>query len=198
MKFNSKLRAAVAIACGGLLLAGCAVMPSGPSVAVFPGTGKSFDQFRADDQECRQFASNQISGAEQAANDSAVKDAVVGTAIGALAGAALGGNHQGAAVGAGAGLLVGSAAGANSGGASSYSLQRRYDVGYEQCMYAKGHRVPTVARAAYPSRPAGYYPPPPPPNAPPPAYAPPPGYGAPPAPGSYSVPPPNTPPPTNG
>ena len=40
----------------GLLLAGCASAPSGPSVMALPGSAKSFDEFRADDAGCRQFA----------------------------------------------------------------------------------------------------------------------------------------------
>lgn len=185
MKSVFKLSAAAGI----LLLAGCATIPNGPSMAVYPGTGKNWDQFRADDMECRQFASSQIGGtAEQAANDTAVKNAVVGTAIGAAAGAAIGGNSQGAGVGAGIGLLAGAMSGAGAGQASGYAMQRRYDIGYQQCMYAKGNKVPSVARAQYPARQGGYYPPPPPANMPPPSYAPPP-------PGTYSVPPPNTPPP---
>src|SRR5580698_6608074 len=95
-----------------LLLAACTTVPTGPSVAVMPGTGKSFEQFNADDVVCRQYAGNQIGDAAQAGNDKAVESGVVGTLIGAAAGAALGG-HQGAAVGAGTGLLVGSASGAN-------------------------------------------------------------------------------------
>ena len=44
-----------------LLLAACAtVPPSGPSVMVLPGSGKTFDQFRSDDFTCRQFADGQI------------------------------------------------------------------------------------------------------------------------------------------
>jgi len=35
-------------------LSACTVMPTGPSVMALPGTGKSFDQFRADDYDCRQ------------------------------------------------------------------------------------------------------------------------------------------------
>src|SRR5258708_14192392 len=77
-------------------------MPSGPGVMVLPGSGKSFDQFRFDDYECRQYASSQIGGntPDQAAADSGVKSAVVGAAIGTVAGAALGGS-QGAVAGAG-------------------------------------------------------------------------------------------------
>ncbi len=184
-----KLLLKICAASGVILVAACATIPNGPNVAVMPGTGKSWEQFRIDDQECRQFASNQIGGttAQDAANDSAVKSAAVGTAIGAAAGAALGGNGQSAAAGAGAGLLIGALSGAGAGQSSGYALQRRYDIAFEQCMYAKGNKVPTVARAQYPAR-QGYYPPPPPANASPPSYAPPP-------PGSYSVPPPNAPPP---
>jgi hypothetical protein len=48
-------------------------------------------------------------------------------------------------------------------------LQQRYDFGYQQCMYAKGHRVPVAGRFADPH--ASSYispPPPPPPGTPPP------------------------------
>lgn len=153
-----------------LLATACTTVPTSPSVLVLRGTGKSFEEFSADDAVCRQFAYNQNAGAAAAANDKAVGSAVVGTLIGAAAGAALGGNHQGAAVGAGTGLLVGSAAGANSSAYGSYSLQRRYDIGYEQCMYAKGNSVPVAAGMQRQAQPA-YAPPPPnmPPPPPPPA-----------------------------
>ena len=161
-----------AIAAAMLLLSACAtVPPSGPSVMVLPGGGKSFDQFRADDYECRQFASSQIGGgtAEQASTDSGLKSAAVGTAVGAVAGGLVGG-RQGAAVGAGTGLIVGSAAGAGAAGASAHTLQQRYDIGYQQCMYAKGHRVPVAGRFDQSRRPSASYstPPPPPPGTPPP------------------------------
>ena len=100
-----------------------------------------------------------------------VRSAVVGTALGALAGAAIGGNSRGAGVGAGVGLLAGSAAGAGAGQQSGYALQRRYDHAYQQCMYAKGHRVPVAGRYGATEQRA-YTPPPPPPGShtpPPPA-----------------------------
>lgn len=108
-----------------------------------PGTGKSFDQFRADDIECRNYAQVQTGGttANQSANDAALKSAVVGTAVGAVAGAAMGG-HEGAGVGAGTGLLVGSMAGAGAAESSAGGTQRQYDNAYIQCMYAKGEKVP--------------------------------------------------------
>ena len=45
-----------------LLLGACASVPSGPSVLVLPGTGKNFEQFRADDADCRQYANLQLGG----------------------------------------------------------------------------------------------------------------------------------------
>lgn len=166
-----------------LLLGACASVPTGPSMLVLPGAGKNFDQFRADEYECRQYAQGQVGGttAEQASSDSGVKSAVIGTAVGALAGAVIGG-QRGAAAGAGTGLIIGSVAGAGSAQGSAYTLQQRYDIGYQQCMYAKGHQVPVSGRFDYPRRSSVTYPapsqppsasiPPPPPGAPPP---PPPG-----------------------
>src|SRR5690349_16603299 len=125
MKTSMRILPAAALVA---LAAGCVTVPSGPRVMVLPGEGRSFDQFRYDDQDCRNCASSQIGGttAEQVATVSAVKSAVIGTAIGALAGAAIGGNSRGAGVGAATGLVVGSAAGANASNASVYGMQRRY------------------------------------------------------------------------
>jgi hypothetical protein len=159
-----------------LLLGACASVPSGPSVMVLPGTGKSFDQFRADELECRQYAHSQVGGTtpDQAIENSAVKSAAVGAAVGAVAGAVIGG-HRGAATGAGTGLIVGSVAGAGAGQGSGRTAQQRYDIGFQQCMYAKGHRVPVAGRfesgrpAPAPAAAAPATPAPPPPGSPPPA-----------------------------
>lgn len=154
-----------------LMVGACTTVPSGPGVLVLPGTGKSFDRFRADDFDCRQFASAQVGGttSNQAASDSGVKSAAVGTLIGAAAGAAIDGG-SGAAVGAGAGLAVGALAGTGAAKSSAYNLQRRYDYGYIQCMYAKGHKVPVSGRltSSNPNSPAAYTPLPPPAGSPPP------------------------------
>lgn len=172
MNFFSRSLPLIAVA----LLAGCVTVPSGPSMMVLPGDGRTFDQFRYDDMDCRNYASSQIGGAsaDQAAADSVARSAVLGTLIGAAAGAAMGG-HNGAAAGAGAGLLVGSAAGAGAGQASAYGLQRQYDYAFQQCMYSKGHRIAGAARMGHSYPPLGYapppsapsYPPPPPPSPPP-------------------------------
>ena len=130
-------------------LAACTTMPTGPSVLVLPGSTKTFEQFRIDDAECRQFAHLSVGGrtAEQAQTDSALKSAAVGAALGAGAGALINGS-SGAGVGAGAGLIMGGLAGSGAANESSYGLQRRYDYGYQQCMYAKGNRIPTYGRYA--------------------------------------------------
>ncbi len=166
------------VVAGALLLGACAVVPTGPSVMALPGSGQSFERFRADDVECQAYAHQQIGGktAAENARESAVTSAAVGTAIGAVAGAAMGGNSQGAAVGAGAGLLMGAAVGSDASRTSGVGSQRQYDNAYVQCMYAKGHRVPVPANMSYstPAQPgapvkaseAGI--PPPPPGSPPP------------------------------
>jgi hypothetical protein len=179
------------LAVGLVLLSGCATLPDGPSVTALPGTGKSFEQFRADDQMCRQYGLEQVGGLRpgQAATESIQKSAGAATVLGAVAGAAIDGGH-GAAIGAGLGLLVGSAVGADAGYTSAYGVQRRYDSGYVQCMYVKGNRVPVSGRMAPP--PAQY---PPPPTS---RYAPPDTYATPQPPAHWYAPPPDfypTPPP---
>ncbi len=151
-----------------LLLGACATVPSAPSMTALPGTGMQFDTFRADDGTCRQFAYEQVGGVtpDKAAANAAVGSAAVGTALGAAVGALIDG-AGGAGVGAGIGLLFGSLAGAGMAQGAGFNAQRRYDAGYLQCMYAKGHKIPVWGRVAS-SPPRQAYFPPPPPNAPPP------------------------------
>jgi hypothetical protein len=161
-----------------LLLAACSSEPLGPTVGVMPAPGKPFDVFQSDQAVCRQFASGEVQGGAQQANNRQVGTAVVGTLLGAGLGAAIGGG-RGAAIGAGAGALGGTAVGAGPSQNSQMSLQQRYDLAYSQCMYSRGNQVPgyqpVVAGPPPVYRPS--YPPPPPP-----AYAP--GY-PPPPPGYY-------------
>lgn len=156
-----------------VVLAACATTPSGPGVLVLPGEGKSFDQFRLDEQDCRQYASAQLGGEtpDQAAADSTARSALFGAAVGAIAGAALGGNSRSTVAGAGLGAAGGAIAGSGAGSASGRTLQQRYDFSFQQCMYAKGHKVPVAGsmsqsrparRAAPPPPPPGIQPPPPP------------------------------------
>jgi hypothetical protein len=125
-----------------LTLAGCATVPQGPNVAVMPGVGKSFDQFVTDERVCRAYADESIgTKVTDAGANNVVSGAAVGTVVGAAAGALLGGHH-GAESGAGAGLLMGSAIGASNASGVQYDAQRRYDIAYQQCMYAKGNQIP--------------------------------------------------------
>lgn len=152
------------------IVAGCANIPNGPSIAVMPAPGKPFDLFVSEDRECRQFAQQSTgTSANQAATESAEKSIAAGTAIGAVAGTLLGG-HEGAGSGAAVGLLSGAAIGSDAARYSGNEAQRRYDIAYEQCMYAKGNQLPSSyayqPRTIYSSPPAPptapYYPPPPP------------------------------------
>jgi len=136
-----------------LALAGCAEMPSGPTVTVWPGPGKPFSVFRQEDNACRAYASYRVN--PNAANEAAFKRAAIGTAIGAVAGTLLTGSSRGAGVGAGMGLIVGSSSGAGYSSASNWTLQRQYNIAYEQCMYSSGNQIPGA--------PAPHYIPPPPP-----------------------------------
>jgi YMGG-like Gly-zipper len=167
VRFSQKLSPLIML----LALSACATLPSGPSVRVLPGEGKSFDTFREEDGRCRQWAEQHPGMAAQQVYESNVATgAVAGTAIGAGLGAALGAasGHAGAgaAIGAASGLLVGSAAGSDSGQVYGREAQRRYDNAYVQCMYSYGNQIPGY-RSAVPSRPAAIPPPPPAPVMPP-------------------------------
>jgi len=104
-----------------------------------PGIGKTFDQFRADDASCRQFAFNKVGGVavNQAATASAVGSVAIGTA------------------------LVGSVFGTGAAQDSAYRVQRRFDYSYLQCMYASGDRVPVRGRMMVAPGTRPYSPPPP-------------------------------------
>jgi hypothetical protein len=50
---------------------------------------------------------------------------------------------------AAAGLILGSVAGVNAGNLSTMAMQRRYDIAYQQCMYAKGNQIPGYVTPRY-------------------------------------------------
>ena len=135
-----------ALVLGLLLVSGCASQPTGPTVRVLPAPNKPFEVFQQEDAYCRQYASSQVAGESDKANNDQLLDTGIGAVLGAGLGAAVGGG-RGAAVGAGVGAVGGTAVGADQGQKKQYSAQQRYDFAYEQCMYAKGNQVP------------GYYPP---------------------------------------
>lgn len=153
-----------------LALAGCVTLPVGPSVMVLPGSDKTFEQFQGDDAICRQWAAGQVGLSPQdTVNQNVVTGSAAGTLIGAGLGAAIGAAYGdpggGAAIGAASGLLFGTSAGASNAQAYGLDAQRRYDIAYQQCMYAKGNQIPGmgqrtgVRRSTAPPR--GYYPVPP-------------------------------------
>jgi outer membrane lipoprotein SlyB len=185
---------------GLLALGACATVPTGPSVMVLPGSGKSFAEFQNDQYQCQRYAESAAGvtpGRAQvdSAQNSAALGTVIGAAAGALLGAASGHPATGAAIGAGGGLLVGGLSGADAGNTSAMTAQNRYDVAYVQCMYAKGNQVPVPegysAGPSATSAPSDNYPAPPPPPPPPGTQAVPPGnYVPPPSSGSVAPPPP--------
>jgi hypothetical protein len=144
------VRFAIAGLCAGTLaLGGCVVVPPpGPTILAAPGPGKTFTQFQQDDITCRQYAVQQtgyVSPAEAATQsgvNSAALGTVLGAAVGALLGAAGGDPGAGAAFGAGSGLLLGGASGTGAAQVSGAAVQQRYDVSYLQCMSARGDTVP--------------------------------------------------------
>ncbi len=161
-------------------LSGCATVPTGPSVMVWPGPYKPFEVFQSDDSVCRQWASQQVGGQpSESANKTLVSSAAFGTVLGAGLGAAIGAATgqfgAGLGIGAASGAIVGTAAGIGPSYGAQWEAQRRYDNAYMQCMYAKGNQVPGAMRTYR------YAVPPPPP---PPAFAPPPSSAYPPPPPS--------------
>jgi outer membrane lipoprotein SlyB len=153
-------------------LAGCVTQPTGPTIPVMPGPNKSLEVFQQDETTCENYASQRVAGGAEAANNKAITEGILGTALGAGLGAAIGGG-RGAAIGAASGAVVGTAVGSNTSNWSQMSLQQRYDFSYAQCMKTKGDQVPGMGRPhPWHNPPPGYGPPPPPP----------PGYGPPPPP----------------
>ena len=166
---------------GLTLVAGCATEPMGPRVAVMPAPNKPFDVFMQEQNICKSYASQQVAGEAERANGRGVAAALVGAALGAGIGSAVG-NGRGASVGLAYGTAAGAAVGGSQSSQANYSIQGRYDIAYEQCMYSKGNQVPGFTGANYSGNaPSGYGPPPPPPG----GYAPPPPPGYPPPPPSH-------------
>ena len=151
----SNLKTIASLLSPAVLLVACATQPMGPSVAVMPAPGKPFAAFQEDQAICRQFADGQVAGSAQQVNNQQVMSGVLGTALGAGAGALIGGG-RGAAVGAGVGAIGGTAIGGSQAQHAQGSIQYRYDIAYSQCMYSRGNQVPGYA-------PQGAPPPPPPP-----------------------------------
>lgn len=148
------MRKVLAYSTLAVVLAGCATAPTGPRVAVFPAPGKPFEVFVAEDRLCRSYAEQSVGQTgNQAAAQNFAGAAALGTALGAAAGA-LSGGHGNTGSGAATGLVLGSLVGAGQSSGASSDAQQRYDIAYEQCMYAKGNQVPGEPAPRY------YQPPP--------------------------------------
>jgi outer membrane lipoprotein SlyB len=167
--------------------AGCATVPSGPSVRVYPAQGKPYDLFLIEDGQCRQAAERQIGRSpQQVADENTATGAFVGTAVGtglgAAIGAASGNTGAGAVIGGISGLLIGSATGADAGRMEGREAQRYYNAVYLQCMRENGNQRYNPGQRYYRQRSVIRNPPTP-------------GYGF--APPDYAplYPPPGTPPP---
>jgi hypothetical protein len=152
----------LAVVAASLLVVACAQMPIGPSVAVMPGPYKPFDVFTQDDEMCRGWAAHSIGiPGNEAAAQAFIASTAVGMALGALVGAAAGGDRS-AGSGAAAGAAMGAMAGTGQSAAAAWNAQRRYDIAYSQCMYARGNVVPQYGYR--PASPVTVPPPPPPPS----------------------------------
>jgi hypothetical protein len=172
-------------------LSACATAPMSPSLVTLPGTGRSFDQFRADDYNCRLYGEVQIGlRSAQSAAAAAMTVGINPGTPGTINSAAFVGGGQGGAVGQ-AVTPPGVIPSSNLPAGTSYAAQQRYDNAYIQCMYASGNRVPVYDSGTRPAsgatQPANV--PLPPAGAPP---APPPGMAKPAS--SASPPAPATPP----
>jgi len=125
--------------------AGCATVPSGPSVRVYPTQGKPYDLFLIEEAQCREAAERQVGRSpQQIADENTATGAVIGTAVGtglgAAIGAASGNTGAGAVIGGISGLLVGSAAGSDAGRIEGREAQRHYDAVYLHCMRENGNQ----------------------------------------------------------
>ena len=152
----TKAKLVAALAAAVLLPSACVQQPTSPTVAVMPAPYKPFEVFQQDQTACMQYGNQMVAGGANSANNQAVGTAAVGTVLGAGLGAAVGGG-PGAAIGAASGAVVGTAVAAPPAAGAQAGLQQRYDLAYEQCMYAKGNQVPGFAAPTTP-------PPPPPPG----------------------------------
>jgi hypothetical protein len=141
------MKHAVILGFVALGLVACTVPPPrGPSVVSLPPKGKDLAQFQQEDAFCQDRGAASLGlNSEQAAAQSAIGSAAIGTALGAAAGgligAATGNFGAGAAIGAGAGLVAGGAAGVGAAQNTNFSMQERYDVTYAQCMASYGNSV---------------------------------------------------------
>ncbi len=153
---RSRVGASLLLLVGLLPTGAWAERPDGPRVVVNPEPGKPPDLFAAEQDFCRSEAEFGVES--DTGSGSILRSAVIGTVLGAAAGAVFSGRrHDNTGIGAVAGMVIGAANGASRQSADDEYAQRRYDTAYEQCMLAKGNGTP---RAVYRQAAPRYAPPP--------------------------------------
>ncbi|WP_114662616.1 glycine zipper family protein [Polynucleobacter necessarius] len=145
-RFTRRAILSVSVLASLASLVGCVSAPTGPTIAIMPREGKSFEVFQQEDQQCREFAANAVKDTSSAALKEGATSAAIGAALGAAAGAVIrGGSSQNIGTGTGVGLLGGAAMGAMNSAGKQNQAQTQYNIAYQQCMYAKGNQVPSHA-----------------------------------------------------
>ena len=128
---------------GIAVLTACVSAPTGPTITIMPREGKSFEEFKKDDEECRAFAAQSVKEGNTAALKEGAISAATGAAIGAAAGALYqGGSSTNVGTGAAIGMVGGAAVGAMGASSKETQAQTQYNTAYQQCMYTKGNQVP--------------------------------------------------------
>lgn len=138
----------VLLAATAVFLAACVATPTASMVPVMPGRGKTFEAFAADQAVCQQYAGAQAAPAVEVANNQAVGNVLLGTALtaglGAAAGSFAGVAGKGAAIAAASGAAFGSAGNAATTPYAQSSVQRIYDIAYMNCMVLHGNMAPSI------------------------------------------------------
>ena len=150
MNIHTAVKRFAALLPAVFLIACATSVPTGPTVAVMPAQGKPFEIFQQDNAICKDYASREAGVDRNAVTQNEMlQGGVAGAVLGAAAGAAIGDSSRAAATGAGIGAIVGTAAGSGNAQRVNSEMQRRYDVAYEQCMYAKGNQLPQASSDSY-------------------------------------------------
>lgn len=128
---------------GIAVITACVSAPTGPTITIMPREGKSFEEFKMDEEECRAFAAQSVKDVNTAALKEGAISAATGAAIGAAAGALYqGGSSTNVGTGAAIGMVGGAAVGAMRASSKETQAQTQYNTAYQQCMYTKGNQVP--------------------------------------------------------
>jgi hypothetical protein len=123
-------------------IVGCSSAVQSPTVVVAPAQDKSPSAFAADNSTCTAVATQQGEAAKNSANMQIAGSAVMNAAFSAGNSVAAGARGSMVAANAATGALTSAIA---SGQAAQATLQRRFDLAYAECMYARGNSLPGFA-----------------------------------------------------